>query len=101
MATFNEIKKFTEYSISEPSLSSHLMKIALQNSILSEVMIHTMSRVVAALRSGSMASSRILKKVAWSSMPYTLSRNIMMEALCVGISPGGKLTAGGDELSAS
>lgn len=88
-------------TVSANHLYHIIMKIALQNSILSEVMIHTMSRVVAALRSGSMASSRILKKVAWSSMPYTLSRNIMMEALCVGINPGGKLTAGGDELSAS
>lgn len=100
MAEVNEIKKFIKNSISKPSSSYHLMKIALQNSTITEVMIHTMSRVVAALRSGSMASSRILKNVAWSSIPYTLSKNIMMEALCVGISPGGKLTAVGDVLSA-
>ena len=59
-----------------------------------------MSKVVAALRSGNMASSKILKNVDWSSIPYTLSRNIMIDALWVGIRPGGRLTAGGAVLSA-
>lgn len=56
--------------------------------------------MVAALRSGNMASSKILKNVDWSSIPYTLSRNIMIDALWVGIRPGGRLTAGGAVLSA-
>ena len=50
---------------------------------------HTASRIVAALRSGRMPSSSIVKNVAWSGIPYTLSRNNIILALCAGWSPGG------------
>ena len=41
----------------------------------------TISRVVAALRSARKQSSSSLKNVDWSSIPYTLSKNITMEDL--------------------
>src|SRR6218665_1413867 len=65
------------------------------------IFILTASSVVAALRSGRKASSRSRKKVLWSCIAYTLSRNRTTADSCCGDSPAGRLEAEPPSPSAS
>lgn len=63
--------------------------ISLLDDLNKELHTLTASRVVAALRSGKKPSSNSLKKVIWSGIPYTLSKNSTMAILWIGKRPGG------------